>query len=143
MRITAEVRLFEEGIRHRNLFAARLESALRNSECPLIAAAVAREYRNHYPKDALSVSTVRRWLAAATYPSEQRIVALSVWLGVDAVWLRYGNEIAGGPKQKIIESIHGAIPHMDAQELALLQSMLDVVISCRWHRVRSVCASLP
>jgi hypothetical protein len=138
MDIDSKGKLFKEEARHRELFVARLEGALTKSGYPLSAAAIAHAFHNHYPNEALSVSTVRKWLAAGTYPSERRIVALSKWLGVDAVWLRYGKECGEGPKRDVIESIHEDIPHLDLKELALLRKMLDVVLSCRWRQGTNV-----
>lgn len=134
MNTDSKEKLFKEEARFRELFVARLEGALKKSGYPLSATAVAHEYRNQYPNEPISVSTVRKWLAAGTYPSERSIMALSKWLGVDPVWLRYGKEPAAGPKRDVIESIHDDIPYLDLKELTLLRKMLDVVISCRWRQ---------
>lgn len=132
--IESKIELLKEETRQRELFVARLERAFKQSGYPFSAQAIVQAYRNHYPSDVLSLSTVRKWLTAGTYPSEQRIVALAKWLGVDSVWLRYGTEPASGRKRELIESIHDDIAHLDPKELALLRKMLDVVICRRWRQ---------
>lgn len=40
---------------------------------------------------AVSVYAARKWLNGESIPTHEKVVVLSVWLGVNAAWLRYGD----------------------------------------------------
>lgn len=72
-------------------FSKRLRDALReaglNADSPT---RVAREFNLRYHGEAVSPQAVRKWLAGKALPSQDKIRALALWLGVSAQWLRFG-----------------------------------------------------
>lgn len=76
--------------RHR--FSERLKWALiqasyRNGSPTLLA----QEFNARYHGRPVTVHAARKWLVGEAIPSREKLRALSLWLGVPAEWLRFGD----------------------------------------------------
>lgn len=71
-------------------FADRLNKALVAAHYDQAGASrIAREFNLRFPQKAVTVHAVRKWIMGESIPTQERLVALSQWLGVKANWLRY------------------------------------------------------
>lgn len=71
-------------------FSDRLNQALAAARYqPAGASRIAREFNLRFPELAVTVHAVRKWIKGEAIPTQDKLVALSQWLGVRADWLRY------------------------------------------------------
>lgn len=71
-------------------FADRLNQALAAAHYRQAGASrIAREFNLRFPQKAVTVHAVRKWIMGESIPTQDRLIALSQWLGVKANWLRY------------------------------------------------------
>lgn len=74
-------------------FAERLNQALAAARYQTAGASrIAREFNLRFPDKAVTVHAVRKWIKGGAIPTQDKLVALSQWLGVRADWLRYNGE---------------------------------------------------
>lgn len=57
-------------------------------------AVLEREFNQRYWGKAVTLHGVRRWLRGETFPAQDKLLALSEWLGVEPQALRFGSKIA-------------------------------------------------
>lgn len=57
------------------------------------AAVLEREFNQRYWGKAVTLHGVRRWLRGETFPAQDKLLALSEWLGVEPQVLRYGSGV--------------------------------------------------
>jgi transcriptional regulator with XRE-family HTH domain len=79
-------------------FSERLQQALRNAEySPDSPTQLAREFNIRFSGRPITVHAARKWLVGEAIPTQEKLRALSQWLGVAAEWLRFGDtdDIAG------------------------------------------------
>ena len=80
----------------KNAFSKRLRDSLRKAGVDHRSSTrVAREFNLRYPGDPVSSQAVRKWLEAASLPSQDKLRALATWLDVPAQWLRFGDPDRG------------------------------------------------
>lgn len=85
----------------RNAFSSRLQLALRNANHPSSHPThLAREFNFRFSGSPITVHAARKWLVGESIPTQDKLRALSTWLGVTAEWLRFGgpgDEVAVKP----------------------------------------------
>lgn len=81
-------------------FAQRLRDAMTAAGYEAKPAILEREFNQRYWGKAVTLHGVRRWLRGETFPAQDKMLALSEWLGVEPQILRYGNEIAKTVREK-------------------------------------------
>lgn len=78
-------------ITERNAFSSRLQTALRNANHPSSHPThLAREFNFRFSGSPITVHAARKWLVGESIPTQDKLRALSTWLGVTAEWLRFG-----------------------------------------------------
>lgn len=75
-------------------FARRLRDAMVAAGYEAKPAVLEREFNQRYWGKAITLHGVRRWLRGETFPAQDKLLALSEWLGVEPQTLRYGSKIA-------------------------------------------------
>ncbi len=79
--------------REREEFSKRLKQALRNGGVEADSPTrLAEEFSARYAGKAVTQQAARKWLNSEAIPSQDKIQALAVWLGVGTEWLRFGKE---------------------------------------------------
>lgn len=83
--------------REREEFSLRLRQALAGAgvdeRSPTL---VATEFNRRFGGQPVTVHAARKWLLSEAIPSQDKVQALAVWLGVRPDWLRYGETDAMG-----------------------------------------------
>jgi transcriptional regulator with XRE-family HTH domain len=75
----------------RELFSQRLRQALTNARYAADSPTrLAREFNLRYAGRPVTIHAVRKWLIGEAIPTQEKLQALAVWLGVSAEWLRFG-----------------------------------------------------
>ncbi|MEY4756747.1 MAG: hypothetical protein RJA34_1645 [Pseudomonadota bacterium] len=77
----------------KTLFAQRLRSAMEAAGYAAKPAVLEREFNTRYWGKPMTLHGVRRWLVGETLPSQDKLVVLAEWLGVQPQDLRYGAEL--------------------------------------------------
>lgn len=75
-------------------FARRLSDAMVAAGYEAKPAVLEREFNQRYWGKAVTLHGVRRWLRGETFPAQDKLLALSEWLGVEPQALRFGSKIA-------------------------------------------------
>ncbi len=77
----------------RDEFSKRLRQVLRRNGVDVESPTrLAEEFSTRYTGNPITQQAVRKWLNGEAIPSQDKIRALSVWLGCGTEWLRYGKE---------------------------------------------------
>lgn len=72
-------------------FSERLSQELKRIGQPIGSPTqIARTFNQHFSGQAVTAQTVRKWLLSEAMLTQPKLLALAVWLGVSAQWLRYG-----------------------------------------------------
>ncbi|GAA4031846.1 hypothetical protein GCM10022212_33290 [Actimicrobium antarcticum] len=75
----------------RTAFSARLQLALRNANhAANHPTYLSREFNFRFSGSPITVHAARKWLVGESIPTQDKLRALSNWLGVTAEWLRFG-----------------------------------------------------
>lgn len=78
-------------------FSKRLRDSLKRASVRHGSpAAIAREFNLRYEGTPVTPQAVRKWLAGAALPSQDKMRALALWLETSPHWLRFG-EGEGAP----------------------------------------------
>ena len=114
-------------------FAERLAVALAARGMPVNATALQRAFNAQNPVLAISVHAARKWLMGESIPTQARLRVVTDVLGVSAVWLRFGEEMAVSKNKSLSVQEHMLIQQFrnlsDTQRthvLALVQSAVDL-----------------
>ncbi len=84
----------------RTAFSARLQLALRNANhAANHPTYLSREFNFRFSGSPITVHAARKWLVGESIPTQDKLRALSNWLGVTAEWLRFG-----GPEENAVIS---------------------------------------
>lgn len=76
----------------RNDFSERIQGEFRRVGLPIESPTeIARAINKELPKLSVTPQAVRKWLFGEGFPSQDKLVQISDWLGVSAQWLRYGS----------------------------------------------------
>jgi len=101
-------------------FSDRLKSSLQAAEVSTSASEFTRAYNARADGAAVSVHAARKWLVGESIPTHEKVVILSVWLGVSPAWLRFGDPSA-------TLNVGAVIPEADIGTPAL--SLLNDIMS--------------
>lgn len=72
-------------------FSKRLKEAMRKARVDSGGPTrIAREFNLRYHGDPVTTQAVRKWLAGTSFPSQDKIRTLALWLDVPPQWLRFG-----------------------------------------------------
>lgn len=78
-------------IEEKQRFSERLCGEFRRLALPINSPTeIARILNRKLPQLSVTPQSVRKWLFAETYPTQDKIMMLADWLGVSAQWLRFG-----------------------------------------------------
>ena len=95
----------------KNAFSRRLKESLRKAGVDHKSSTrVAREFNLRYPGQPVSSQAVRKWLEAASLPSQDKLRSLASWLDVPAQWLRFGDPMTDRRTASLRGSCADAIP---------------------------------
>jgi hypothetical protein len=102
-------------------FSNRLKKALRDVGLGVSASEFTRAYNARADGSAVSIHAARKWLGGEAIPTHEKIVILSVWLGVSAGWLRFGDADLELTTPEVISEAEISTP-----ALALLNDILSL-----------------
>jgi transcriptional regulator with XRE-family HTH domain len=102
-------------------FSERLKSALNNAGLSLKPSDFARAFNARADGAAVSIHAARKWLCGEAIPTHEKLVILSVWLGVNAAWLRFGDADASVMTDEVIPEANISTP-----TLALMNDILSL-----------------
>lgn len=72
-------------------FCSRLRLALQNAHYPSDSPTrFAQDFNLRFAGRPVTVHAARKWLVGEAIPTQEKLRTLASWLGVSAVWLRYG-----------------------------------------------------
>ena len=110
----------------RHLFSGRLKSSLHAAGLPTEAGPFARAYNARADGASITVHAARKWLSGEAIPTHEKLVILSIWLGVNASWLRFGE-----PDDNVYGA--GVVPEasVSTPALALLNDIMSLPESPR------------
>jgi transcriptional regulator with XRE-family HTH domain len=74
-------------------FAQRLREAMVKAGYEPRPAVLEREFNQRYWGRPMTLHGVRRWLQGETLPTQNKLLTLAEWLGVEPQRLRYGDEV--------------------------------------------------
>lgn len=78
-------------IEEKQRFSERLCGEFRRMALPINSPTeIARILNRKLPQLSVTPQSVRKWLFAEAYPTQDKIIVLADWLGVSAQWLRFG-----------------------------------------------------
>lgn len=70
-----------------------MQQALRNAQySPDSPTQLAREFNVRFDGRPITVHAARKWLVGEAIPTQEKLRALALWLGVAAEWLRFGGQ---------------------------------------------------
>lgn len=72
-------------------FAQRLAQAMTDAGYPAKAAVLEREFNQRYLGRPVTLQAVCRWMNGEALPTQEKLMVLADWLGVNAQYLRYGD----------------------------------------------------
>lgn len=108
-------------------FCSRLRLALQNAHYPSDSPTrFAQDFNLRFSGRPVTVHAARKWLVGEAIPTQEKLRTLSTWLGVSAVWLRYG-EVA-------TEGARGARPPMPDFAPETVRMMADIELLDDHHR---------
>ena len=85
---------------------------------------IARILNRKLPQLSVTPQSVRKWLFAEAYPTQDKIMMLSDWLGVSAQWLRFGE----GEKFTVNKLAQLTASHQVPANLLLLSAEYECLI---------------
>ena len=87
----------------RAAFSQRLALALEQAGMqPCTSARLSSKFNSVYSGAPITLHAARKWLIGESIPTQEKLKVLAAWLGVSAVWLRYGEEVgATAPKKSL------------------------------------------
>ena len=78
-------------IEEKQRFSERLCGEFKRLALPINSPTeIARILNRKLPQLSVTPQSVRKWLFAEAYPTQDKIMMLADWLGVSAQWLRFG-----------------------------------------------------
>lgn len=75
----------------RKHFSDRLMAALIAAHQPTTPSAFTREFNLRADGAMVSVHGARKWLLGEAFPTQEKVLILARWLGINASWLRFGD----------------------------------------------------
>lgn len=125
----------------RNAFSSRLQSALHNANHPSSHPThLAREFNFRFSGSPITVHAARKWLVGESIPTQDKLRALSTWLGVTAEWLRFGGAddeaaIKSSPRGQDSESAQSRVMsefmELDEQHRQIVQDFIHMLVEKR------------
>lgn len=102
-------------------FSERLRSSLDAAGVSSKVSDFVKAFNARADGSAVSVYAARKWLSGEAIPTHEKIVILSVWLGVNAAWLRFGDG-------QEIDLAEGIVPEalISSSSLTLLNDILSL-----------------
>jgi len=71
-------------------FSERLKQSLQNANySPNSPSQLARQFNSRFAGPPISSEAARKWLAAETFPTEEKLLTIAKWLDVSPDWLRF------------------------------------------------------
>ncbi|MFL6709619.1 MAG: hypothetical protein ACJ8HI_15580 [Massilia sp.] len=103
----------------RSQFSERLKSSLTAIGLSIQPSDFARAFNARADGASVTVHAARKWLHGEAIPTHEKIVILSIWLGVNPAWLRFGE-----PDDEIFGA--GVVPEANVSTPAM-QLLNDIV----------------
>lgn len=117
-------------------FSQRLALALGQAGLlPCTASKLAREFNLIHSSTPVTLHAARKWLIGEAIPTQEKLKVLAAWLGVSAVWLRYGEEIESAvPKkaprmdEKAQRDLIEKFARLNRHHRPIVMGMMDVLL---------------
>ena len=128
-------------ITERNAFSSRLQTALRNANHPSSHPThLAREFNFRFSGSPITVHAARKWLVGESIPTQDKLRALSTWLGITAEWLRFGGaddgaavtaSASGNPFESAQSRLLSEFMELDEQHRQIVQDFIHMLAEKR------------
>jgi transcriptional regulator with XRE-family HTH domain len=108
-----------DNVVEREAFSKRLRRALQDADYSSDSPTqLARGFNTHFPGKPITVHAAHKWLIGAAVPTQEKLRALSHWLGVTAEWLRFGESSL----QAGVEGVSHDRLHLTPELIKLIQN---------------------
>jgi hypothetical protein len=120
----------------RAAFSQRLALALEQAGMlPCTAARLASEFNRVHAGAPITLHAARKWIIGESIPTQEKLKVLAAWLGVSAVWLRYGEEIeTTAPKkslrvdEKTQRDLNEKVARLNRHHRHIVMGMVDFLL---------------
>jgi hypothetical protein len=110
-------------LQERVKFSERLKSSLLAAGLTTQPGEFTRAFNARADGAAITTHAARKWLMGESIPTHEKVVVLSVWLGVNAAWLRFGDDQPQGVVEEVLPEASISTP-----SLALLNDIHSLPI---------------
>lgn len=93
-------------------FSERLRSSLHSAGLTTNPGEFTRAYNARADGAAITSHAARKWLMGESIPTHEKIMVLSVWLGVNAAWLRFGDELPHSTVDEVLPEASISTPSL-------------------------------
>lgn len=122
--------------KERIAFSQRLALALKQANMqPCTAVRLANEFNLHHAGAPITLYAARKWLIGESIPTQEKLKVLATWLGVSAVWLRYGEEgeAASSKKtlrldEKVQRDLNEKVARLNRHHRQIIMGMVDFLL---------------
>lgn len=118
----------------RSEFSDRLRTATAMQPYSRSPTALALEFNRRFPHLAVTSYAVRKWIIGEAIPTQEKILALAVWLDVDPAWLRFGDPSTPSLSQshpQTHDGIERDVCLLNDAERKVLRIAIDAIFSSR------------
>jgi len=102
---------------------------------PCTAARLASEFNRVHAGAPITLHAARKWIIGESIPTQEKLKVLAAWLGVSAVWLRYGEEIeTTAPKkslrvdEKTQRDLNEKVARLNRHHRHIVMGMVDFLL---------------
>ena len=121
----------------RTAFSQRLALALGQAGMlPCTSARLANEFNRLHSGAPVTLHAARKWLLGESIPTQEKLKVLAAWLGVSAVWLRYGEEsLEATAKQSLHldeqteRDLTEKVARLNLQHRHIVMGMVDLLLA--------------
>jgi hypothetical protein len=99
-------------LQERVKFSERLKSSLLAAGLTIQPGEFTRAYNARADGAAITTHAARKWLMGESIPTHEKIMVLSVWLGVNAAWLRFGDDLPQGMVDEVLPEASISTPSL-------------------------------
>lgn len=120
----------------RTAFSQRLALALGQVGMqPCTSARLANEFNRIHTGPPVTLHAARKWMIGESIPTQEKLKVLAAWLGVSAVWLRYGEDVDATPPKKSLRldektqrDFNEKVARLNKHHRSIVMGMVDFLL---------------